>query len=93
GLLALTHNLTVFATTHTAANHPVVVAKQLATIDQISRGRIGLNIVAGWNKPEYQALGLTLPDDHTTRYGYVQEWFGIVRALWSRTEAFDWDGS
>ena len=39
----------MFATVHTAANHPVVVAKQLATIDQISGDRIGLNIVAGLN--------------------------------------------
>jgi alkanesulfonate monooxygenase SsuD/methylene tetrahydromethanopterin reductase-like flavin-dependent oxidoreductase (luciferase family) len=78
GLLAHTNDITVFATTHTAANHPVVVAKQLATIDQISGGRIGLNIVAGWNKPEYEALGLSLPDDHETRYGYAQEWFDIV---------------
>lgn len=93
GLLAQTHSINVFATIHTAANHPVVVAKQLATIDQISGGRIGLNIVAGWNKPEYEALGLTLPDDHQTRYGYAQEWFDIVNALWSRTEAFDWDGA
>lgn len=93
GLLAHTRNITVFATIHTAANHPVVVAKQLATIDQISSGRVGLNIVAGWNKPEYEALGLTLADDHTTRYGYAQEWFDIVKALWSRTEAFDWDGT
>jgi FMNH2-dependent dimethyl sulfone monooxygenase len=92
GLLAQTRDITVFATVHTAANHPVVVAKQLATIDQISGGRIGLNIVAGWNKPEYEALGLTLPDDHETRYGYAQEWFDIVKALWSRTESFDWDG-
>ena len=92
GLLANTRDITVFATTHTAANHPVVVAKQLATIDEISNGRIGLNVVAGWNKPEYEALGLTLPDDHETRYGYAQEWFDIVLALWSRTEAFDWDG-
>ena len=84
GLLAKTRNINVFATVHTAANHPVVVAKQLATIDQISGGRIGLNIVAGWNKPEYEALGLTLPDDHETRYGYAQEWFEIVQALWSR---------
>jgi len=92
GLLAHTSDITVFATIHTAANHPVVVAKQLATIDQISGGRIGLNIVAGWNKPEYEALGLTLPDDHETRYGYAQEWFDIVKALWSREDAFDWDG-
>ena len=89
GLLAQTRDISVFATVHTAANHPVVVAKQLATIDQISGGRIGLNIVAGWNKPEYEALGLTLPDDHETRYGYAQEWFDIVKALWTRTESFD----
>lgn len=92
GLLAKTRNINVFATIHTAANHPVIVAKQLATIDQISGGRIGLNIVAGWNKPEYEALGLKLPDDHETRYGYAQEWFDIVEALWSRTGSFDWDG-
>lgn len=92
GLLAQTRNLTVFSTIHTVANHPVVAAKQLATLDQIGNGRAGLNIVAGWNKPEYDALGLTLPDDHETRYGYAQEWFDIVKALWTRTEAFDWDG-
>ncbi len=93
GLLAKTRDICVFATVHTAANHPVVVAKQLATIDQISGGRVGLNIVAGWNKPEYEALGLTLPYDHETRYGYAQEWFDIVKALWSSEEAFDWDGT
>src|ERR1700694_5483715 len=37
GLLAKTKRLTVFATMHVTANHPVVVAKQMATIDEISR--------------------------------------------------------
>ncbi|MBB3929304.1 alkanesulfonate monooxygenase SsuD/methylene tetrahydromethanopterin reductase-like flavin-dependent oxidoreductase (luciferase family) [Kaistia hirudinis] len=92
GLLAHTSNINVFATIHTAANHPVVVAKQIATVDQISKGRIGLNIVAGWNSPEYEALGLTLPSDHETRYAYSEEWFEIVKALWQREEAFDFDG-
>ncbi|MRX50610.1 LLM class flavin-dependent oxidoreductase [Paracoccus sp. S-4012] len=91
GLLARTKRIGVFATIHTAANHPVVAAKQIATIDHISGGRAGLNIVAGWNKPEYEALGLTLPDDHESRYGYAQEWFDIVRKLWSSEEYFDWD--
>ena len=91
-LLASTKKIAVFATIHTAANNPVVVAKQIATIDQIGAGRAGLNIVAGWNKPEYEALGLTLPDDHETRYGYAQEWFDIVRKLWTSEEHFDWDG-
>lgn len=91
-LLASTKNLTVFATVHTAANNPVVVAKQIATMDQVGAGRSGLNIVAGWNKPEYEALGLTLPDDHETRYGYAQEWFDVVEKLWTSEEYFDWDG-
>lgn len=91
-LLASTQNLTVFATVHTTANHPAVIAKQIATMDQVGNGRVGLNIVAGWNKPEYEALGLTLPDDHETRYGYAQEWFDIIEKLWAAEERFDWDG-
>ena len=92
-LLAATRDITIFATIHAAANHPVVVAKQIATIDEIGGGRAGLNIVAGWNEPEYRALGLTLPDDHESRYGYAQEWFDIIEALWTRDAPFDWDGA
>lgn len=92
GLLAHTSHLTVIATVHTAANNPVVTAKQMATIDKISGGRGGLNIVAGWNKPEYEALGLDLPATHEERYAYAQEWFDIVRKLWTSTEPFDWHG-
>lgn len=91
-MLAHTKQLTAFATIHTVANHPLVVAKQIATLSEVSGGRIGLNIVAGWNKPEYDALGLTLPDDHETRYGYAQEWFDFVRKLWQEEKPFDWDG-
>lgn len=91
-MLAHTKRLTAFATIHTVANHPVVVAKQIATLSQMSGGRVGLNIVAGWNKPEYQALGATLPDDHETRYAYAQEWYDFVRKLWQDDKAFDWKG-
>lgn len=91
-LLARTKKITVFATLHTVANHPVVVAKQVATISQIAPNRIGLNVVAGWNKPEYEALGLTLPDDHETRYGYAQEWFDFIKKIWTEEKAFDWSG-
>ncbi|MBL0372800.1 LLM class flavin-dependent oxidoreductase [Rhizobium sp. KVB221] len=92
GLLAHTRDLNVFATIHVAANHPAIVAKQIATIDQISKGRVGLNIVAGWNQPEYEALGLNLPAGHEERYAYAEEWFSIIKALWEKTEAFDWEG-
>src|SRR3546814_6166447 len=57
-----------------------------------SRGRAGLNIVAGWNDPEYRALGLRLPKDHETRYAYAQEWFEIVERLGSSSKPFDYNG-
>lgn len=91
-ILASTQNISVFSTVHTACNHPVVVAKQLATMNEIAPGRAGLNIVAGWNKPEYEALGLDLSGDHADRYGYAQEWFDVIQALWSREGKFDWQG-
>lgn len=92
GLLAVTKRINVFTTVHTAFNHPVVVAKQIATMDQIGKGRVGLNVVCGWNKPEYEALGGTLPDDHVTRYGMGEEWFNIIEKLWTHDGPFDWDG-
>jgi dimethylsulfone monooxygenase len=89
GLLAATKNIAVFRHhPHRQPTTPAVAAKQIATIDQIGHGRAGLNIVAGWNKPEYEALGLTLPDDHETRYAYAQEWFDLVRKLWASDEHF-----
>ncbi len=93
GLAANSRHIQVFATVHTAFNHPIVVAKQLATIDQLSNGRIGLNVVAGWNKPEYDAFGVELPGDHGDRYAMAQEWFDYVQKLWREDRPFDWEGS
>jgi dimethylsulfone monooxygenase len=92
GLLAHTRRITVFATVHTAFNHPIVVAKQLATVDQIGRGRAGINIVAGWNKPEYDAFGIDLPEDHDERYALAQEWWDVIGKIWSTPGQFDHDG-
>lgn len=88
-LLAATRRITIFATVHTAFHHPMVSAKQLATIDHIGQGRAGLNIVAGWNEPEYRAMGLALPDSHDDRYALAQEWWDDVHALWTRDGTFD----
>ncbi len=92
GLLAHTERINVFTTIHTAFNHPVVVAKQLATMDHIGHGRAGLNLVAGWNRPEYEALGGDLPEDHETRYRYAQEWYDIIQRLWNEEQPFEFDG-
>ena len=91
-LLARTERIFVFATIHTAFNHPLVSAKAMATVDQVGKGRAGLNIVAGWNKPEYDAMGVDLPQDHDDRYAYAQEWWEIVRRLWTEPGRYDVDG-
>jgi len=92
GLLAHTKRINIFATVHTAFIHPVVAAKQLATADQLGEGRLGLNVVAGWNKPEYDAFGINLPEKHTDRYALAQEWFDVVTRIWNHQGPFDWDG-
>lgn len=92
GLLAHTKHINVFATVHTAFIHPVVAAKQLATADQLSHGRLGLNVVAGWNKPEYDAFGIDLPQAHADRYALAQEWFDLINRIWAHEGPFDWNG-
>ncbi|MBV8753536.1 MAG: LLM class flavin-dependent oxidoreductase [Pseudonocardiales bacterium] len=92
GLLASTKHINIFATVHTAVHHPVVIAKQIATLDQIGNGRVGLNVVVGWNPPEFQALGISLPVDRTSRYTLGQEWLDIVVKLWYGPGPFDWNG-
>lgn len=92
GLAAYSQRIAVFATVHTAFNHPIVTAKQLATLDQLSKGRLGLNVVAGWNKPEYDAFGVDLPSSHPERYAMAQEWFDYVQKLWREDRPFDWEG-
>ena len=93
GLLAVTDRITVLSTIHTAFTHPVAAAKQFATIDRIGHGRFGVNVVCGWNEPEYRLFGLDLPREHRDRYAYGQEWLEIVRKLWHGGGPFDWQGT
>jgi dimethylsulfone monooxygenase len=92
GLLAQTKDLCVFATTHAPMIHPIVAAKQLATIDHIARGRLGLNLVCGWNQDEFEMFGQD-QREHDERYVYGQEWLDIVRTIWRSEERVDFDGT
>ena len=91
-LLAVTRDITVFTTVHTAFTHPVLAAKQFATLDAIGGGRFGLNVVCGWNADEYRLFGLELPSEHVVRYALGQEWLDIVRRIWTSDAPFDWNG-
>jgi FMNH2-dependent dimethyl sulfone monooxygenase len=91
GLASITERSMVVATCHVPVFHPLVAAKMSTTVDHISNGRFGLNIVAGWNRPELEMFGAEF-GAHETRYAKAQEWTEAVRRLWTADEEFDLDG-
>ncbi len=91
GIAAVTSRVQVFATFHVPAVHPVLAAKMATTIDHISGGRFGLNIVAGWQPDELKMLGAA-KHDHDERYEVADEWTRLVRQLWETEGEFDFDG-
>jgi len=88
---ALTKHPAVFATSHVPTMHPVMAAKQGATIDHISGGRFTLNVVTGWYRPEIEMFGAPLLE-HDTRYDMAIEWIEIIKRLWTSEDEFDFEG-
>jgi probable F420-dependent oxidoreductase len=68
-------------------HNPALLAKQAATIDELSGGRFVLGLGAGWNETEFRAFGF--PFEH--RFDRFEEAFTIVRTL-LREGAIDFDG-
>ena len=82
----------VWATVHSLLHNPAVIAKMITTLDHISGGRAGLNIVAGAFREEFDQMGEW--DDtlsHDERYDLAEEWATIVKRLW-REPSVDFDG-
>ncbi|MGD9604182.1 MAG: LLM class flavin-dependent oxidoreductase [Gammaproteobacteria bacterium] len=89
-LAARTRDVMIFATSHVPTVHPVVAAKQGATIDHISHGRWGLNVVCGWYVPEMEMFGARQLA-HDDRYRRAGEWISVVKRLWQE-QHFDHEG-
>jgi len=83
-LAAATTRIQLYASVAIPTIHPAVIAKMATTIDDISRGRFGVNIVSGWNKLEYQQMGLWQGDEYFKyRYEYATEYLEVLRKLWA----------
>jgi alkanesulfonate monooxygenase SsuD/methylene tetrahydromethanopterin reductase-like flavin-dependent oxidoreductase (luciferase family) len=91
GLLGATKRLTVFGTVHAPLFHPLIAAKEFVTADHIGEGRVGVNIVCGWNEGEFDMFGVSLRE-HDARYDYAQEWIDIVKQAWECDGTFDYHG-
>lgn len=87
---AITRQIAIFSTVHVPLVTPAFGAKAIATIDHVTHGRAGLNIVCGWNQEEFDLHGVTL--DQERRYDQGLEWFKIWSKLLEGGPEFDWDG-
>lgn len=62
---------------------PILTAKEVATLDLLSGGRIELGVGAGWNRPEIEAHGT----DFSRRFGLMRERVEAMKAIWTQDEA------
>ncbi|WP_138755652.1 LLM class flavin-dependent oxidoreductase [Paenibacillus sinopodophylli] len=92
GLAEATSRVKIYATVHTLLFNPAVAAKMFATLDQISNGRVGMNVVSGSFAGEFSQMGVW-PEhlDHDQRYDLAKEWIQTVKRLWSE-ESVTTDG-
>lgn len=62
---------------------PAVLAKMLASLDQITHGRVIATLGSGWFKEEYEAYGIPLVDDHDERAAFAREAVALMKELWT----------
>ena len=93
GVAALTRNIMLISTVHVLYGwHPLHLAKFGATLDHMTQGRWGLNLVTGYRPNESGMLGLT-PIPHDERYVRAAEFTEMMQRLWQAEENVTWEGA
>ena len=84
GLAAVTRRIELFATIGVLTMPAPLVARMAATIDSISGGRFGVNVITGWQMKEYSQMGLWPGDAHYQhRYEHCEEYVTVMKELWA----------
>jgi dimethylsulfone monooxygenase len=81
-LAAVTERLELMVAVRPQFHPPALLAKQAANIDQISNGRLALNVVSAWWADEARRYGVHF-DQHDDRYARTSEWLDVVNGAWS----------
>ena len=81
-LAAVTEHIGLIATASTTYNEPYHVARKFASLDHISGGRAGWNLVTSANPQEAYNFGLDEHVEHGERYRRAREFFDVVTGLW-----------
>ncbi|KAF4981261.1 hypothetical protein FZEAL_2887 [Fusarium zealandicum] len=89
-IAAVTKNIKVVIALRPNTLYPTVAAKALATLDQLSKGRVVVHLIAGGSDAEQAREGDFLNKDQ--RYERQEEYIKILRRSWESAEPFDWEG-
>src|SRR5882757_10220922 len=81
-LAAVTERLELMVAVRPTFHSPALFAKQAANMDQISEGRLALNVVSSWWEQEARMYGVDL-EKHDDRYGRTSEWLDVVNNAWT----------
>lgn len=87
-LAAVTRHIGLIATASTTYNHPYMLARRLASLDAISNGRAGWNLVTSSNPNEAANFGAQQHMEHDARYRRAREFCEVMDGLW---ESWDED--
>ena len=85
-LATVTKHIGLVSTATTTYNDPFSIARRFATIDHISKGRAGWNLVTSQNEDEAQNFGRDSHVEHADRYARAEEFHDVVRGLWDSWE-------
>ena len=81
-IAAATTHIGVIGTASTSYNEPYNIARRFATLDHVSRGRAGWNVVTTADLPSARNFGHDAVPDHAQRYARAAEFTELVKALW-----------
>ncbi|RGP81318.1 methanesulfonate monooxygenase [Fusarium longipes] len=81
-ILSATESIKIIAAILPGPWNPTVAAKQIASIDNYSNGRIAVNIVSGWFKQEFISVGEWWLD-HAERYRRSNEFIRVLKGIWT----------
>lgn len=85
-MASVTNHIGVVSTISTIQYHPYLAARLATTLDHLTSGRIGLNVVTSVSHRVAQNFGLDQHYPHDERYAMASEWMDAVSALWESWE-------
>lgn len=81
-LAAVTQRLGFVASASTTYNEPFHIARKFASLDYVTEGRVGWNVVTSWSEQEAHNFGLDAHVEHGLRYRRAEEFVDVVFGLW-----------